>query len=212
MRHRVLDIETIGNTEALNWLEPVKPDSRLKDPDKIKASIAEKTESRLEGLSLDWDCCRIVALGWVDVGYGDPWCEACETEQEEASALTYFWTTYRQHETRLVTFNGLRFDIPVLITRSIDLGIPHPPINVNRFKSPHIDVWNKLTMDGARQFPHGLSFYARKYGFTTLDKVNGSDIAGLVAAGEFEKVREHCLSDVGLCHAVANKFKLLEVS
>jgi len=210
-RLRVLDLETTANPKALDWLEPVKPAANLVDPVKIAKSIEERTAERNEKLALDWDCCRIVCIGWADVGGGDPWCEVCENEEEEASALTYFWKTYRERDTALVTFNGLKFDIPVLLTRSVDLNVPHPPLNLNRFKTPHIDVWQWLTRDGARQFPHGLSFYARKYGFTTLDKVSGKDVASLVAAGEWEKVREHCLSDVGLCHAIANKFKLLEV-
>lgn len=210
-RLRVLDLETISNPKAADWLEPVKPDARYTKPESIAASIAEKTAERNAKLALDWDCCRIVALGWVDVGSNDPWCEVCETEEEEASALTFFWKTYRERDTALVTFNGLKFDLPVLLTRSVDLGVKHPPLNLNRFKTPHIDVLQYLTRDGARQFPHGLGFYARKYGFTTLDKVNGSDVAALYAAGEFDKIREHCLSDVGLCHAVANKFGLLEI-
>lgn len=192
------------NPKALAWLEPVKPDSRLKDPEKIAASIAEKTAERNEKLALDWDCCRIVALGWVDVGSNDPWCECCENEDEERSALTYFWETYRKQETKLVTFNGHKFDLPVLITRSRDLNVPHPKLNLNRFKSPHLDLAHILTMDGARQFPHSLSFYAKKHNFTTLDKVNGADIGKLVEAKDWTAIREHCLSDVGLTHALAN--------
>lgn len=210
-RLRVLDLETIGNPKAAEWLGPAKPDARCTKPESIAASIAEKTAERNEKLALDWDCCRIVALGWVDVGSNEPVCLVCQDERAEEIALMAFWETYRQHETALVTFNGLKFDLPVLLTRSIDLGVKHPPLNLNRFKTPHIDVWQYLTRDGARQFPHGLGFYARKYGFTTLDKVNGSDVAELVKAGEWEKVREHCLSDVGLTHAVANKFGLLEI-
>lgn len=210
-RLRVLDLETIANPKALDWLGPVKPAANLVDPVKIAKSIEERTAERNEKLALDWDCCRIVALGWVDVGSNEPVCEVCENEDEERSVLSVFWNTYRQHETALVTFNGLKFDLPVLLTRSIDLGVKHPPLNLNRFKTPHIDVWQYLTRDGARQFPHGLGFYARKYGFTTLDKVSGSDVAALAAAGEWETVREHCLSDVGLTHAVANKFGLLEI-
>lgn len=212
MRYRCVDIETAVNPKALDWLEPVKPDARLKDPEKIKASIEDKTAERNEKLALDWDCCRIVALGWVDVGSNEPWCECCETEEEEKSALTYFWKTYREHETKLVTFNGHKFDLPILRTRSIDLDVPHPKVNINRFKSPHLDVAHELTMDGARQYPHSLSFYAKKYGFTTLDKVAGADIGKLVEQKNWEAIRQHCLSDVGLTHAVANRLGLLQLA
>ena len=207
----MLDLETIANPKALDWLGPVKAAANLKDPVKIAASIEERTAERNEKLALDWDCCRIVALGWVDVGSNEPVCLICPDERAEEIALLAFWHNYRQHDTALVTFNGLKFDLPVLLTRSVDLGVKHPPLNLNRFKTPHIDVWQFLTRDGARQFPHGLGFYAKKYGFGTLDKVSGADVASLMAAGEWQTVREHCLSDVGLTHAVANKFGLLEI-
>lgn len=209
MRYLVLDLETAVNPKALDWLEPVKPDSRLRDPEKIAESIAEKTAKRNDELALDWDCCRIVAIGWADVGGGDPWCECCSTEDEERNALTYFWKTYRERDTKLVTFNGLKFDLPVLLTRSIDLEVPHPEINLDRFRSKDVDVWQWLTRNGARQYPHSLAFYAKKYGFTTLDKVNGADIGKLVEAGEWEAIRCHCLSDVGLTHSLANRLGLL---
>jgi len=209
MRLRVLDLETAVNPKALDWLEPVKPDARLVDPVKIAKSIEEKTAERNEKLALDWDCCRIVALGWVDVGSNDPWCEVCENEDEERSALTFFWKTYSQRPTKLVTFNGLKFDLPVLLTRSIDLEVPHPEINLDRFRSKDLDVWQWLTRNGARQYPHSLSFYAKKYNFTTLDKVDGKDIGKLVEAKDWEAIRQHCLSDVGLTHAVAARLGLL---
>lgn len=212
-RYLVLDIETLAHPDAGNWLGPVKPDARCTKPDAIAKSIEEKTAERNDKLALDWDCCKVAAVGFVMVGSNEPWCEVCTNDREESEALAYLWKVYRAHpDTRIVTFNGHRFDLPVLLTRSLDLGVKHPPLNLNRFKSPHLDLWQYLTRDGARQFPHGLSFYAKKYGFSTLDKVEGKDVAALMAAGEFEKVREHCLSDVGLTHALANKLGLLELA
>ena len=37
MRSIILDLETIPHPEAHQWADPVKPDSRLKDPVKIEA-------------------------------------------------------------------------------------------------------------------------------------------------------------------------------
>jgi len=210
MRLRIVDIETIPHHEADNWLEPVEPDARLVDPVKIKASIESKTADRNDKLGLDPDCCRIVALGYVDVGHGDPICALCMDEESEKFALERFWATYKEHETRLVTFYGFNFDLPVLLRRSMYLGVNAPPISLDKYRSQHIDVWQRLSFNGVIK-AHSLAFYGKRLGIGTLDKVDGADVAGLWAAGEYEQVREHCLSDVGLCHAVANRLKLLEV-
>ena len=71
MRHLILDIETIAHPDAGPWVEPVVAAANLKDPVKIAASIAERTAERDDKLGLDPDCCRIVALGFVDPAKGD---------------------------------------------------------------------------------------------------------------------------------------------
>jgi predicted PolB exonuclease-like 3'-5' exonuclease len=210
MKYRIVDLETIAHPDAGNWLEPVEPDARLVDPVKIKASIESKTADRNEKLGLDPDCCRMVALGYVDVGTGDPVVDLCHDEDQETDVLRRFWASYRQHETTLVTFYGFLFDLPVLMRRSLYLGVPYPPLSIDKYRSKHIDVWQKLSWNGAIK-AHGLAFYAKRFGIGTLDKVDGADVARLWAAGQYEVVRDHCLSDVGLTHALANKLKLLEL-
>ena len=87
----VLDIETAAHPNAGSWFDPVEPDSRLVDPAKIAKSIAEKTTERDEKLSLDPDACRLVALGFHAVGYGDPTCYLMSNEMEERLHLQMFW-------------------------------------------------------------------------------------------------------------------------
>lgn len=212
MRWRIADVETVADPNVLPMLEPVKPDSRLKDPEKIKASIEEKTNERAERLGLDLYCNRIVALGYLDVGNGGPVCEVARSLDDERVLLSDFWQSYRQHETRMVTFYGLSFDLPVLQARSWLLGVPAPPLNLDRYRTPHVDVFQKLTFNGAvRDCKHGLKFFAQRFGIELHDKVDGSDIAQLVAAGDWESIRAHCISDVGATHMLANRLGLLEI-
>lgn len=213
MRYRICDLETIGHPDAEQWHDPPAPDARCTKPESIAKSIAEKTVERAERFGLDPDCCRIVALGWHDVGYGDPKVRLCRTEDDEYAALVEFWVTYRQQGTRLVTFNGLRFDLPVLIMRSLYLDVDAPELVIApAWKTPHVDLWQKLSLDGARKDVHSLAFYARRLGIGTLDKVKGSDVAQLIAEGKWQTVQEHCLSDLGLTHALANRLKLLQMT
>lgn len=210
MAYLVVDIETCAHPDAASWLEPVVPAGNLKDPVKIAASIAERTAERDDKLGLDPDLCRIVALGYHVIGHAEPECLLFSTEQEEQIGLGMFWSAYTTG-TKLVTFYGHAFDLPVLVRRSLYLGVKHPEINLDRFKSPHIDLWQKLAV-GYPPKAHSLAFYAKRFGFTTLDKVNGSDIAGLVKDGSkeaWDAIEAHCLSDVGLAHALANKLGVL---
>lgn len=213
MRYRILDIETVGLPEAKEWVDPLKAPSNYKDPLKIDAYIKEAEAERAESFGLDPDTCRIVALGWHDVGFGDPKVRICKTEAEEIAALTEFWTTYRERFTKIVTFNGLKFDLPVMVMRSLYLDVDYPEITIApAWKASHIDLWQKLSLDGARKDVHSLAFYARRLGIGTLDKVKGSDIQKLVNENNWQAVQEHCLSDLGLTHALANRLKQLKIT
>lgn len=213
MRYRILDLETVPHPDAKQWCDPVKPDARLKDQKKIEADIEEKTAKQADEFGLDPDTCRIVALGFHDVGYGDPTVYLMKDEFEEREQLKLFWGSYDKHYTRLVTFNGIRFDLPVLVMRSLYLDVDHPEIVIApSWKTPHIDLWQKLSLDGARKDVHTLAFYARRFGIGTLDKVKGSDIAKLAAEENWQAIHDHCLSDIGLTHALANRLKVLKMT
>jgi len=215
MCYLILDIETLPHPDANQWLAPVAAAANLKDPAKIAASIAERQAERDEKLGLDPDCCQICAIGWHVVGGDDPTCVIAKTEAEEAKGLRQLAQAYAspmgQQETRIVTFYGRQFDLPVLMRRAMYLGVKFPKLNLDRYRSPHIDVWDALTYQGALRTAHSLSFYAKRMGFTTLDKVDGGDVAALAKAGNWNAIRDHCLSDVGLTHAVANKLGLLTI-
>lgn len=214
MRTILLDVETVGLAEAPQWFDPIRPKANLRDPEKIKADIAEKTADRDERLGLDPDCCRIVALCYHVVGGAEPTVMLAKTEDEERELLRKFWLAYTAiPNTRLVTFNGHKFDLVVMQMRSIYLGVKFPRLTIApAWKTNHLDVWQWLSFDGARRDVHSLAFYARRFGITTLDKVDGSDIARLVADEKWAEIEGHCLSDVGLLHAIANRLNLLEAA
>lgn len=215
MRYLILDLESLPHPDAGQWLAPVKAPSNYKKAEAIDAFIKEATIERDEKLGLDPDCCVIAALGYHVVGHGDPFCDVTfGDEKHEGDALEHFAWEFNKapQDTKIVTFYGRQFDLPVLMRRAMYLGIPFPKINLDRWKSPHIDVWDALTYGGALRTAHSLAFYAKRFGFTTLDKVDGADVAKLAKAGEWDAIRNHCLSDVGLTHAVANKLGLLKIT
>jgi DNA polymerase elongation subunit (family B) len=206
MRTLILDIETCGLPQAKDWLEPLAAPANYKKPESIAEYIAEAEAARLERLALDPDCCRTVAIGFVDAGLPlDPTVYLMANEAEERAHLKLFADIYRQQETRIVTFNGHKFDLPVLMRRAMYLDVPFPILNVDRYRSEHIDLWQKLSFNGVIS-AHSLKFYAKRLGIGTLDKVDGSQISALVKADtpeSWQAIHDHVLSDVGLTHALA---------
>jgi DNA polymerase elongation subunit (family B) len=212
MRSRILDLETLGLAEAKDWVEPISAPSNYKDEAKKAAYIAEAEAERAERFSLDADTCRIVALGFYDIG-ADPTVYLCSNEFEEREKLKMFWESYAKQETRLITFNGFRFDLPVLVMRSLYLSVPHPVITfAPAWKAwPHVDLWEKLSLNGARDRKDvkGLRFYAKRFGLPIFDDISGKDVAAAIAAGEWEKVHNHCLFDLDLTRALAERLGVL---
>lgn len=213
MAYIILDIETIPHPDAHQWCEPVKAARNLKDPEKIAADIAEKTAKQADEFGLDPDCNRIVAIGVHVVGRAEPDVFLMKDEFEERQHLIKLRDLYYSvPDVRLVTFNGFRFDLPVLMRRAMYLDVPKFPIlNIDRYRSEHIDLWQKLSYNGAIS-AHSLKFYAKRMGFTTLDKVDGSQIAQLVKEERWQEIHDHCLSDIGLTHALANRLGLLKLT
>jgi len=213
----VLDIETIAHPDAHLWVDDVKPDGRLKDPEKIAADIIEKNIERDKTFALHPDTNLIVALGYHIIGHSDdPHCLLMRDAFEAKELLRSFWEEYRaldrRQEVRFVTFNGLTFDIPTLLSNSLWLDVEAPNVETDKYRSPHaeFDVMWRLSRKGVVK-PHSLKFYAKRAGLPLLDKVNGSEIAQMVKDEDWTGIEAHCMSDVGLTHALANRLKLLRM-
>jgi hypothetical protein len=218
MRYLILDVETLPDPTVLPLLDAVKPAGNLKDPAKIAQDIADKTAARADKMALSPDYCQIAVLGYHVVGGGDPITEACQCGADEINALTQFWRVYGGPvnevygaSTALITFNGFRFDLPVLMRRSQLLGVPCPTLELTPWKTPHIDVYDKLTF-GGKIDGHSLKFYCRRFGIPIVDDVDGKDVGKLWAEGNYEAVKQHCLADIGSTHALANRLGLLRLT
>ncbi len=205
----IVDIECVGIDNAADYLEPPEAPSNYKDPQKIADYIAEATTKAVERCGLDPDLCRIVALG-VGFSLGSDVVSICKTEAEETAALKLFWGAVT--DTGLVrpvlSFNGFGYDLPVLMRRSQYLGVEHPVLSLDRYRSPHIDLMQRLTWNGAIK-AHKLSFYASRFGWPVVDTVDGSQIAELVKAGDWKAVESHCLNDLAQTRFIAQKLKLI---
>jgi predicted PolB exonuclease-like 3'-5' exonuclease len=113
----------------------------------------------------------------------------------------------------VVTFNGRRFDVPVLAARSMLHGIPFGwSFDLHRYKhDEHEDVADVLTSHGASPSA-SLDAWSRMCGWPgKLDK-SGGEIDALLAAGKRDHVRHYCTADVVLTAALWMRTNLLRGS
>lgn len=205
--YAICDIETAAIDDAAQYIEPVEAPANYKKPEAIAEYIANATAKAVDRCGLDPDLCRIVALGWMFPGEPSPQVRVCRTDTEERDTLEYFWRDVKG--ATLVTFNGLKFDLPVLMRRSLYLGIPYPMLSLDRYRTTHIDLFNKLTFNGTIQ-GHSLKFYLSRFNIANDDLTSGKDIAALVKAGEWGAVVDHCTSDVLGTYQLAQRIGALK--
>ena len=207
----VVDIETCGLPNATDFLEPVTPDARLKDPLKIIEDIAAKTAARDGKTALDWNVGRIVAIAWWTTKAGTQ-VYLGKDEHSEATALMLFWREAKGRT--IITFNGRGFDLPFMIQRSRYLGLgKYPVLDLRPYGGGqgNVDLYLELTF-GKKDTPcmrTTLTAFCRRFGIPVNDDISGKEIPALVAAGEWEKVAAHCSADVALTVALARKLGLI---
>lgn len=151
MDYLIIDIETAGIPNAADFLplEDIQADGRLKDPVKIADDIAAKQRALVESAALDLDLARVVTIGFTDnVCTSAAFVTTCQSEGDERKALSGLAAVIETRPT-IVTFNGHKYDLPLLMRRARYLGVTFPAINLDRYKSPHIDLYDVLTLKGA---------------------------------------------------------------
>jgi hypothetical protein len=236
----IFDLETAGLPNAADFLDaipdavpddsPIEAAKNLTDPIKITADINRKALARheanreaqervermrverLEQAALDYNIGRIVALGWwtEEVGYD---IRLCRNEADEAIVIRDFWQECR-HRT-LVGFAIKGFDARYLIQRSRYLGIPYPWLDLGKYsRKGVIDLFLDLTFcDGTYDkgpMRRTLHAFCKRFGIPVNDDIKGAEIPALVAAGQWEQVKAHCLSDVELTVQLAQRLGIIQ--
>ncbi len=192
-RRIVIDIETAPLDDAANYIEPATAPANYKDPAKIAAFIEDKTAENLATCSLDVDLCRIVAIGMQHEG-DEPWGAVVTEPVAEMTLLRNFWTAIGDRY--LVGFNILGFDLPVLLRRSLYLGVDAPAIQIDRFKHPQVtDLMQTLSFDGKLRM-RSLAFYCKRFGIDVPDTLTGANIAQAVKDGDWNGIEHHVKADV----------------
>ncbi len=192
------DIETAANPDALALMPDPKPPANLKDPEKIKAAIAEKKAEQVAQAALDPDYGQIVAIAY-QVGFcGEPQVVKIGSGNNltpntyEIDIVAAFWENFAKVFGRCCGYNILNFDLPYLLRRSMAFGIK--PSIVPTLAKYRIDpVFDLYQILYNWQPGKGLKTVAKLYGIP----VPAGDLDGSqVAAMDAETLKGYVLSDL----------------
>lgn len=127
---------------------------------------------------------------------------ALENYSEESLARE-FWGRAERFGGCLVSFNGRRFDLPVLELAALRHGIPAPAhfgdesLARHRFSpARHFDVLDYLTNYGAVSLAGGINLLLKMIGLPGKKGIDGSMVQEYFEAGRLEEIHRYCRSDV----------------
>jgi len=203
MKVVAFDIETIADKSVLPLLPSPEPDSRLKDPVKIQASLEKKREEQISKLGLNPISATVCCFGWANEEYsGHILLNESGTEKQ---MLVSIWEVLSGFD-HLTSFNGINFDIPVLLMRSAIHRVK-PSINISTKKyyiDNHTDCrmvlgqWDKYAVGT-------LDFYSRLFLDEPISEIDGSMVQSMWDEGRYNEVAEYCKTDC------VKTFKIYEI-
>ncbi|UCH29188.1 MAG: 3'-5' exonuclease [Myxococcales bacterium] len=154
---------------------------------------------------------QVVALGvlWLDSDHQLLKLGAFGGEEDappdESKVLQEFADFIGERHPTMVTFNGRRFDLPVLANRMLKYGVPFPAYYAGRSgrvdyryrfsDEGHMDLADVLTDFGASRMP-SLDALAQLVGMPGKMGVDGSKVQSMHEQGKHAEIRDYCLHDV----------------
>ena len=211
-----LDLETtaIPDVEAYVTVSADDAPKNYTKPDSIAKWVEDERAARLSRAALDMDLARIVCTGmWASTDDGpDVLTLLTETEPQQ---LSLAWSAIEATIAKggqIVTYNGLGYDLPLLMRRAQYLGVPFQPVELNKYRPGAVlDLQNILSFAGAKPF-RSLAFYCRRFGIDIPDTTSGADMPALIAAGDWAAVRAHNLADLRRTQALAQRLGYIGVA
>mgnify|MGYP003578617727 CR=1 FL=1 len=198
----LLDVSSAPIPDAVSYMEPVSAPVNYRDKAKIDAYVAEKTAERMAGVALDIDLAQVTGIAGWRVGEPEPFIYTIVDEpfsltpKCEAGMLGDLVVDMDWGKTRLITYGGFNFDLPLLMRRARYLGVDFPILNLDRYRSPHIDLCEMLSdREWKRRRP--LSFYVRRLGWTDLRKpLSGEEEARVLETGRWAELEASLHHDI----------------
>lgn len=219
-----IDIETVPLRKSLDRPYPEAdrhPPANYKSPEAIygwrEKDIAAWEQDRIKQYSLSPLWGRVVAVGVAWDPPGDFVDEVstqsllARTEADEADVLRKVWKRVSEADP-LVTWNGMGFDVPFLLTRSAILSVPTPSYSLLKRYSNQVHYDVKMVVNGWDSFKSRgttLDDWAQAFGMGGKS-AHGSQVYEMYRAADFAAIGAYAADDANLTlalyHRVAHVF------
>jgi predicted PolB exonuclease-like 3'-5' exonuclease len=113
-----------------------------------------------------------------------------------------FWQGWSHYRSKLVTFNGRGFDLPLLEIAAYRYGIAatnhfrRASASRHRFNDGHVDLMEFITNFGAIRMTGGLNLLSKLLGKPGKMEVSGSQVYGMYRQGQLQEINDYCSFDV----------------
>jgi predicted PolB exonuclease-like 3'-5' exonuclease len=125
------------------------------------------------------------------------------TDYSEEKLVREFWTRAERFTGTLISFNGRRFDIPVLELAALRHGIAAPAhfgdesMARNRYSPErHFDLYDYLSNFGAVSLAGGMDLLLKMMGLPGKTAIDGSMVQEYFEAGRLDEIHRYCRNDV----------------
>jgi 3'-5' exonuclease len=108
-----------------------------------------------------------------------------------------FWFGLSCYKAKLVTFNGRRFDMPLLELAAFRYGVPardYYQNSRNRFNGP-LDLCDWIGNFGACSMDGGLNLLAKLLGMPGKQEMSGEQVYPMYLEGKLREINDYCLCD-----------------
>lgn len=204
-RYLVVDIATAGIPDAAQYLEPVVAPSNYVKTEAIDAFVKKAEAAQVERAGLDPDLCQITGAGIM----AESGVIGIKTRRDNDESDILEWLSDQCDGRILVSYNGLKFDWPIMMRRALYLDVPFKAINLDRYRSEHIDVFDKMTNHGVLP-GKSLRFYANRFGWLDIDKpLSGAEEAKVFQTEDWDGLERSIVHDVTMCQRLGKRLGVL---
>ena len=191
-----IDIETTYDKSLLDiYTGNIKASGAIKDPEKIKADLEKKASEAKEKMCVDKDFNEIRFVGILENG-----------KYQKLSVKEFVNWVEKNNPSLFVSYNGIKFDFPVIIRNIIKQNINCSSIAwyalkeaTERYSKNHIDLMDKLFNYGEWK---SLDLLSQVYLGEKKEPID------FMTCSE-EELTEHNEQDLRLLENLYNKFKFI---
>jgi len=197
------DIETIPQQEPLSDIQQEELDKQLEKTFTKNPEWDEIEKEKYKRLIMATNPFygEIICIGMYKTANNGQYEDSRAITGDERSILNKFWKVLENFKGTFISFNGMNFDLPFILKRSMKYGIKptnNDFLDMRRFsRKPHFDV--KLIVGDWDKYAYGtLHLMCDHFGVPSPKEglVKAENVEEQFKKGNIDLIAEYCLKDV----------------